>query len=184
MAWRCHDISSFNFYFFVFRTNGKKEHLDENNFCDGYSNFYESAAVKVSHLMIAMFKVFFSTIRRHIDHGIWETFYSRRFYGNVSTYVLILPWLTIMQTSWLKCLGNYQLHKNLRLYFEEHITKIKHDISLIIVWFFFSRTNLVFKFNLVLIKKLSPQFIFILPFYSMYLEVYPVPLPFVRSSKI
>ena len=85
MAWRCHDISCFDFYFFVFRTNGEKEHLDENNFCDGYGNFYESAAVKVSHVIIAMFKVFFSTIRRHIEHGIWETFYSRRFYGNVST---------------------------------------------------------------------------------------------------
>ena len=47
---------------------------------------------------------------------------------------------------------NYQLHKNLSLYFEEHYAKIEHDISLIIVCFFFSLANLVLKFILVLVQ--------------------------------
>ena len=46
------------FIFFVFRTNGKKEHLDENNFCHWYGNFFESAVLKFSYLIAAMLKVF------------------------------------------------------------------------------------------------------------------------------
>ena len=38
-------------FIFLFRTNGKTEHLDENNFCHCYGNFFESAAWKVSYLI-------------------------------------------------------------------------------------------------------------------------------------
>ena len=73
---------------------------------------------------------------------------------------------------------------NPSLYFEEHCTKIKHDISLIVVWFFFTRAKLVFEFNLVLIKSSSPQFIFLFAFwYSVHLEVHPVPLYFVHKNQ-
>ena len=56
-------------------------------------------------------------------------------------------------------------HKNPSLYFEEHCSKIEDDISLIIVSFFFSQTNLVFKFNLVLIKYFLLQFIYLFTFW-------------------
>ena len=46
----------------------------------------------------------------------------------------------------------YELHKKPSLYFEEHCTKIENDILFIIGCFFIFQTNLVFKFNLVLIK--------------------------------
>ena len=36
-----------SFLFFQFRTNGKKVRLDENDFCHCYSNFFESAVLKV-----------------------------------------------------------------------------------------------------------------------------------------
>ena len=63
MVWSCHDISYFHFYLFVFKTNGKKEDLDENNFCYCYGNFFESAALKVSYLITTMFKVFSRQLR-------------------------------------------------------------------------------------------------------------------------
>ena len=47
----------------MFKTNGKKEDLDENNFCYCYGSFFESAALKVSYLITTMFKVFSRQLR-------------------------------------------------------------------------------------------------------------------------
>ena len=35
-------------FIFLFRTNGKKEHFDENDFRHGYGNYFESANLKVT----------------------------------------------------------------------------------------------------------------------------------------
>ena len=35
-------------FIFLFRANGKKEYLDENDFCHGYGNYFESAILKVT----------------------------------------------------------------------------------------------------------------------------------------
>ena len=35
-------------FIFLFRTNGKKEHLDEKDFRQGYGNYFESAILKVT----------------------------------------------------------------------------------------------------------------------------------------
>ena len=45
---RCHGIPYFHFYYFFFRTNGKKGRLDENDFRHGYGNYFESAILKVT----------------------------------------------------------------------------------------------------------------------------------------
>ena len=47
MVWRCHGIPYFHFNF-LFSTNGKKEHLDENDFHHGYGKYFESAILKVT----------------------------------------------------------------------------------------------------------------------------------------
>ena len=44
----------------------------------------------------------FLTFTRHIDNGISKTPGSWRFYGNGSTYVLILLWMNIMKRKWAK----------------------------------------------------------------------------------
>ena len=44
----------------------------------------------------------FLTFTRHIDNGISKTPCSWRFYGNGSTYVLILLWMNIMKRKWAK----------------------------------------------------------------------------------
>ena len=61
MIWNCPDISFL--FFFVFRAGGKKEHLDENNFCHYYGIFFESVALKVSYLTTAMFHFFSRKLR-------------------------------------------------------------------------------------------------------------------------
>ena len=35
-------------FIFLFRTKGKKVHLDENDFRHGYDNYFESAILKVT----------------------------------------------------------------------------------------------------------------------------------------
>ena len=42
----------------------------------------------------------FLTFMRRIENGISKTPCSWRFYGNGSTYVLLLPWLNIMKRKW------------------------------------------------------------------------------------
>ena len=39
MVWRCHGILRVYRYYFCFRTNGRKGHLDENDFRYSYGNF-------------------------------------------------------------------------------------------------------------------------------------------------
>ena len=54
---------------FLYRTNGKKGHLeDENDFCHCYSKFFERAILKSTcHNFVYSL---FSTITRHIDNSI------------------------------------------------------------------------------------------------------------------
>ena len=85
-----------SFQYFLFRTNGKKEHLDVNDFRNGFGN------------------------------GVWKTPYSWRFYRHGSVYVQILSWLNIMKQKWAKVPGEYQLHKNPTQFFKEHWTKTFH----------------------------------------------------------
>ena len=35
-------------FIFLFRSNGKKKHLDENNFRHGYGNYFKSAVLKIT----------------------------------------------------------------------------------------------------------------------------------------
>ena len=65
MVGRCHGIPCLHF---LFRSNGKKEHLDENDFRHSYGNYFRGAVVKV--LDFNYVQSSFSTITRHIDNGI------------------------------------------------------------------------------------------------------------------
>ena len=86
-------------------------------------------------------QLFFSATRRHIDNDIWKV------YG--STYMLILYWVNIMKWERVKVSSKLSVTQKS----EPVLWRTWHqDISLIIVSFFASQTNLVFKFNLVLIE--------------------------------
>ena len=51
----------YSLFFFVY-SNGKKEHLDENNFRRSYGNFFETTILR-SYLISAMFKVLSLQVR-------------------------------------------------------------------------------------------------------------------------
>ena len=86
------------FYFiFVCRTNGKKEHLCENNFCYFYGNYSESAILKVTWSQPSSKFLLNNYDDNYTDNDIWETSYNWRFYGHGLTYLLILSWLNIMK---------------------------------------------------------------------------------------
>ena len=87
----------------------------------------------------------FSTFTRHIDNGIWKTPCSWRFYSNGSPYVLTNFSLeNIMKRKCAKVPGKLSVVQFWACFMK--------SISLVIVFFFFSQTNLVFKFNLMLVR--------------------------------
>ena len=144
------------FIFIFFRINGKKE--KKNTWMRTISITVMVIISKVPFrklLNISLVRSSFSAFTRHIDNGIWKTPYSWIFYGHGSTHVQTLSWVNIMKQKWAKVPGNYQLFNNLRPFFEEHCT---NTFQLLLYSSFFSQTNLAFKFNLVLIEWLSPQF--------------------------
>ena len=68
MVWRCHGIPYFIFIF-LFRTNGKKEHLDENDFHFRYGNYFESAIMKVNWYQLCP-KSFLNTYEAHWQRNL------------------------------------------------------------------------------------------------------------------
>ena len=71
MIWRCHSIPCFHFYF-LFRNNGLREQLYQNDFCCCYGQIcFESVIPQV--LDHSYVQSSFSTITRHLDNGIWKT---------------------------------------------------------------------------------------------------------------
>ena len=106
-----------------------------------------------SYLFTAMFEVPSQQLWGTLSTAFRKTPYNWRFYGHGWTYLTILS-SKLEKTSWNEnqrsCLKSYKLHKNLNLHFEQHCTKIDL-ISLIFIRFFFSQSNLVFKFNLCLL---------------------------------
>ena len=144
------------FIFIFFRINGKKE--KKNTWMRTISVTVMVIISKVPFrklLNISLVRSSFSAFTRHIDNGIWKTPYSWIFYGHGSTYMQTLSWVNIMKQKRAKVPGNYQLFNDLRRFFEEHCI---NTFQLLLYSSFFSQTNLAFKFNLVLIEWLSPQF--------------------------
>ena len=98
-------------------------------------------------VIITYLKSYFSAITRHIDNGFWKTLCSWRFYRHGWTYVIILFWVNIMTQKWAKVPWKLSVAQKS----EPVLQRALHqDISLITA-FFFSQTNLVFKFNLNLV---------------------------------
>ena len=134
----------FHIFIFIFlvRTNGKKEHLDANDFHHSYGNYFESAIMKVTWYQLCS-KFFLNIYKGHWQWHLKDTLQLKTLQqcNNIRTN-------SSWQISWNKngrrCLENYQLYKSLSLLYEEHFTYY-------CILLFFSK-NLVFKFNLILIQ--------------------------------
>ena len=134
--------SVFPFIFFVFRTNGKKEHLDENDFRKSFSNYFKSAILKVTWYQ-PYSKFFLNNYEAH-----WE-----RYLNDILQLKILRSWMNMRAISFV---GNYhETEMN-----EGACTKIWDFSSMNIAQrhftyyciFLFPQTYLVFKSNLVLIE--------------------------------
>ena len=75
-------------FIFLFKTNGKKRHLDENDF--RAIMLVSPKKYSESYLIATMFKVSSQKLGGTLTTVLWKTPYSWRFYGQGSRYVLIL----------------------------------------------------------------------------------------------
>ena len=138
--------SVFSFLLFLFRANGKKE------------TWMRTTSITV---MVIIPKVLFwklpdfnyvqsslratlTTFTSHIDNGIWKASCSWRFYGNGSICLPILSWVNIINRKWAKVPG--------RLWVVRKSNRVLWRIFDLLLYSFFSQTNLVFKFRLKLIE--------------------------------
>ena len=123
---------------FLFRTNGKKENLDENGFRHCNGTFFRKWHSE-SYLITAMFKVPSQEIRGTLTIAFWKIPYSSLFYGHGSTCVQ-----DFRKRYWNE--NRWRYTQNVHL--EEHCSKIATTFHLFNALIFL--TNLVFKFNIVL----------------------------------
>ena len=148
MIWRYFGVSSF-YFFCVFRTNCKKKHLDENDFrlsqlCSKFSlNNYKQHWQQ--HLR---YTLQLKILRKWIN--MRANFFLVKYHGTQIDEVS--GQLSVAQKT--KPLLWRTFHQNDDF----------DGISFITACFLFSQTNLVFEFNIVLVKQFSPQFIYLLPF--------------------
>ena len=136
-------------------------------------------------------KSFFSTITRHINNSILK---------DTLRLKILWTWINIRANLFIKTLVNNMKRKSTKVpwtsltrknatpHFKEHCTKI--DISLVVIHFFFSQTNVVFKYNPLFIDILDgfchslftfSPFDFYL--YSTDVEVYSMPLRLFYKSQ-
>ena len=64
--------SVFTFFIFLFRSNVKKEYLDENDFCHGYVNYFKSAVLKVTWFQLCS-KFFLNNYEAHWEQHLKDT---------------------------------------------------------------------------------------------------------------
>ena len=101
--------------------------------------------------LITTISKFCSTITRHIYNSMSK---------DTQQLKILRTWIKICADSFIKKQKSTKvpwklsLAKNATPYFKEHCNEIA-DISLVIIRFFFSQTNLVFKSNLVFIEILD-----------------------------
>ena len=103
------------FYVFIFlsRINGKKGHLDENNFRHYYGHFFQKWHSEC-FVITVMFKVPSQQIRGTLTTASWKIAYSSLFYGHGPTCVLDLSsrllWTSLKRES-MKVPGKRNLRK-------------------------------------------------------------------------
>ena len=124
-----------------------REQLNENDFRHCYGNFFEITILKLpDHSYV---QSSFATITRHIDNGIWKDTLQLKILRTWIIIGSILSWLTIFKRKSTKVPGKLSFTQESEPASQRTLLQ---SISLIIVCFFFAGINLVFKFNLALIR--------------------------------
>ena len=105
LAWRCHGIPYFHFYFFCWEPMVKKNIWMRTNSVTvmviiSKVLFWKLIDISKNISDISYVQSTFLKFIRHIENGISKTPCSWRFYGNGSTYLLTLPSVDIMKRKW------------------------------------------------------------------------------------
>ena len=132
---------------FLFRTNGKKGHLDENNFRPCYHNIFRKWHSQLDHSQVQSPS---SINTRHIANSILK---------NTLQFFILRTWINMRAKSFIKTSVNFtetRIDKGAwkkrvtqSVHLEEHCTKIENLFHLICAPLYL--TSLVFKFITVLI---------------------------------
>ena len=121
-------------FIFLIRTSSEKEHLDKNNFCHVYGNYFEIAILKVAWYQLSS-KFFINNNKGHQQQHLKDTLQLK----NLRT------WIDIGANCFLGTYHETKMHEGAQKTIS--CTKIwpcfLKNISLTIV-FLFSETNLVF----------------------------------------
>ena len=95
--------SACSVFLFLFRTNGKKGRLDENNFCQCYV-FFSKVVLWKWYSGTAMFKVLSQQLRGTLRTAFWTIPYSWIIcgHGSIRAKSFIKTLVNIMKKNWLK----------------------------------------------------------------------------------
>ena len=131
---------------FLFRTNGKKVHLDENDFRPCYGNLFRKWHSRLDHSQAQSP----SSNTRQIANSILK---------DTLQFFILRTWINMHAKSFVKTLvnvtetrideGAWKKIVTQSVHLEEHCTKIETTFHLIYAPLYL--TNLIFKFNTVLI---------------------------------
>ena len=130
-------------FILLFWTNCRKEHLDENDFHQGYGNYFESASLKVTWYQLFS-KSFLNNYATHWQRHLKDTLQLKILRTGINIFANSL-------------LGKYHEMKvgqstgKIIIYTKIWACSLK-NISLITGFLFFPKKKLVFKFNLMLIE--------------------------------
>ena len=156
-----------------------RERLDENSFHHCYGIFFfESIMPKLLDQTTwnCMFKVILQQLQDNLTTVFETVHYSWRFYGHGSPYELVFSSVNVFKQKSVKVSGLISFTQQSKPALRR---TMQQDISLIIVCFFFSQVNLVYKFLILLFRKFLQQFIYLFTFwYSVYVGVNPEPSHF------
>ena len=132
-------------WLFIFNRSGrKKEHLNENDIGHSYGNYFKSAILKVTWYQ-QYSKFFLSICEAHWQRNLKDILLTVEDFKEMDQHdVPILSWINMKQKL-------VKVHWKLSVVQKSELVlwrTMHRDISLIIVFFFFSETNLLFRFNL------------------------------------
>ena len=159
MIWRCHSIPSFHFYF-LFRNNGNREQLDENDFRRCYSDFFSKMSFW-KYFITAMFKVFSQQLRGTLTTAFERGFTIEDFtdmdqhscWACSKTFGLLLyTSLSLKQSLVLK--SNLVLIEKILSQFI-YLSTFWYFVHILYVYMFFTRTSkILIKLNVVFFEDL------------------------------
>ena len=131
-------------FIFLFRTNGKKVCLDENDFRQCYSNFFETTFLKVtlcSRFLLNNYEVYW----QHILKGTLQL-KTLKTWIKICANSFIKTWVNIMKQKSAKVSGKWSVAQKS----EPAIQRTLHQNRWHFTYFctiLLTQTNLVFKFN-------------------------------------